>query len=177
MKPGPALDAKIQAAIEAIEALQTESAVAALLKNIPDKLFDEVLLAACEKAHAFDAATRPINQVVDALDRKLDGQNTPLARSFLVARLAYTAKRYETEARLNQAIANLYELQVRKSNLLAARHHARSQRFFFGMLAAQTGVIISTFAMAARKRNLLWLLAAAAGLVAVAFAVYVYLYV
>ena len=45
------------------------------------------------------------------------------------------------------------------------------------MLGAQLGVIISTFALAARKRNLLWSLAAGAGLVAVAFAVYVYLYV
>jgi hypothetical protein len=45
------------------------------------------------------------------------------------------------------------------------------------MLAAQLGVIVSTLAMAARKRNLLWSIAAAAGLVAIAFAIYVYLYV
>ena len=45
------------------------------------------------------------------------------------------------------------------------------------MLGAQLGVIVSTFAIAARKRNLLWSLAAAAGLLAVAFAIYVYLYV
>ena len=43
------------------------------------------------------------------------------------------------------------------------------------MLAAQAGVIVSTFAMAARKRNLLWTLAATAGIAAVAFAIYVYL--
>ena len=100
-----------------------------------------------------------------------------LSRDFTVARLRYAAMRYEVEARLNQVIANLYELEVRKSNITAERHHARSQRFFFGMLGAQLGVIISTFALAARKRNLLWSLAAGAGLVAVAFAVYVYLYV
>jgi hypothetical protein len=45
------------------------------------------------------------------------------------------------------------------------------------MLAAQLGVIVSTLAMAARQRNLLWGLAAAAGLLAIAFAIYVYLYV
>jgi hypothetical protein len=38
-------------------------------------------------------------------------------------------------------------------------------------------VIISTLAMAAKNRNLLWSIAAAAGLIAVAFAVYVFLYV
>jgi len=78
---------------------------------------------------------------------------------------------------LNQAIANLYELQVRKSNTSAERHHARSQRFFLGMLAAQLGVIVSTFAHGARNRNLLWSLAAAAGVLAIVFAIYVYLYV
>jgi uncharacterized membrane protein YjgN (DUF898 family) len=85
--------------------------------------------------------------------------------------------RYEVEARLNQAVANLYELKVRQSNLSAERHQSRSQRFFFGMLAAQLGVIIATLAMAARQRNLLWSLAAGAGLLAIVFAVYVYLYV
>jgi len=94
-----------------------------------------------------------------------------------VARLRYTARRYDAEARLNQAIANVYELQVRKSNIGAERLHARSQRFFFGMLAAQAGVIVSTFAIAARQRNALWWLAAGAGIAAVAYATYVYLVV
>ncbi len=168
---GGALDSKIKAAIEAVERLQPETEVSSLLAKVTDKMLDEALFAARDRVQAFDAATRPINQAVDALDKKFGRKNT----SFVVARLAYTAQRYEIEARLNQAIANLYELQVRKSNILASRHHARSQRFFFGMLAAQAGVIISTFAMAAQKRNLLWALAAAAGLLAVAFAVYVYL--
>ena len=44
------------------------------------------------------------------------------------------------------------------------------------MLAAQLGVIVSTFALAARQRNLLWSLAAGAGLLAIAFAGYVYVY-
>ena len=83
----------------------------------------------------------------------------------------------EVESRLNQAIAGFYELQVRKSNISAERHHHRSQRFFFGMLAAQLGVIVSTLAMAARQRNLLWSIAAVAGLLAIAFATYVYLFV
>ena len=45
------------------------------------------------------------------------------------------------------------------------------------MLAAQMAVIIATFAIAARKRNVLWTIAAVAGTAAIAFAVYVYLYV
>jgi hypothetical protein len=69
------------------------------------------------------------------------------------------------------------ELQVRQSNISAERHHRRSQRFFFGMLGAQAAVIVSTFSLAAQQRNLLWSLAAAAGLAAIAFAIYVYFYI
>jgi hypothetical protein len=98
-------------------------------------------------------------------------------RDFTAARLRYAAARYDAEARLNQAIASLYELQVRQGNYSAERHHKRSQRFFFGMLAAQAAVIISTFSLAARQRSMLWSLAAGAGLAAIAFAIYVYLYV
>lgn len=104
-------------------------------------------------------------------------QAAPLYRAFTVARLRYSARRYDAEARLNQVVASLYEIQVRQNNLSAERHYVRSQRFFYGMLAAQAAVIVSTFAIAARRRNLLWGLAAAAGTAAVLFAVYVYVYV
>jgi hypothetical protein len=38
-------------------------------------------------------------------------------------------------------------------------------------------VIIATFAIAARQRNLLWSIAAAAGVAAISLAIYVYLFV
>ena len=44
------------------------------------------------------------------------------------------------------------------------------------MLAAQMAVIVATLAIAARKRNLLWSIAAAAGMVAVSFGAWVYLF-
>jgi hypothetical protein len=62
------------------------------------------------------------------------------------------------------------------SNMAAERHQRRSERFFLGMLAAQAAVITATFALAARQRSILWGLAAGVGVVAVAFAVYVYLW-
>jgi len=180
----------VKAALDAVENLTPDSQVVPLLAKVSLKTLDEALLAARDRAQAFDAATRPVNQTIDQLESLLARQAASLAakasspasgasltRDFTVARLRYAALRYEVEARLNQAIASFYELQVRKSNISAERHHKRSQRFFFGMLAAQLGVIVSTLAMAARQRNLLWALAAAAGLLAVAFAIYVYLYV
>ncbi len=188
--PGPSLDPKIKAAEAGIENLGTDKEMAALLAPVDNKALEEAVRRARDQSQALDAATKPVNQAIDQIESLLARQNAlapaptggggtraSVSRDLMAARLNYTAARYEIEARLNQAIANLYELQVRKSNFSAERHHTRSQRFFVGMLAAQLGVIVSTFAMAARKRNLLWSLAAVAGLVAIAFAVYVYLYV
>jgi hypothetical protein len=187
----------MKAAMDAVEASRPEPEIATLLTPIDDRTIEEALRIAQDQAQALDTATKPINQAIDLLDNLLARraaclQEKPaapapeggaahagasLARDFTAARLRYAALRYEVEARLNQAIANLYELQVRKSNISAQRHHARSQRFFFGMLAAQMAVIIATFAIAARQRNLLWSLAAAAGLAAIGLAIYVYVFV
>lgn len=181
----PGLDAKpeVKAALDAIEESKPEADIANALAKVDAKTLDDALRSARDKAAAFDTATGPINRGIERLEKALlqastqDNALLPLKRDFTGARLAYTALRYETEARLNQAIASIYELKVRKSNISAERHHKRSQKFFFGMLAAQAGVIIATFALAARARSLLWSLAAAAGLAAILFAIYVYLYV
>jgi hypothetical protein len=184
----PISDAKLKAALDGLENLKTDSEMAVLLAPIDDPALEAALRAARDQSQAFDDATKPINRAIDQMDLLVTGAGPMSAgtgasagksvtRDFTTARLRYTAARYDVEARLNQAIANLYELQVRKSNFSAERHHARSQKFFFGMLGAQLGVIVSTFAMAARNRNLLWSLAAAAGVLAIAFAIYVYLYV
>jgi hypothetical protein len=178
-------DPTVKAALDAVEGLKSDSEIRSLLSKVSDKALEEAVRAARDQAQAFDSATKPINQAIDQIESVVTRQTIATApatgpsasRDFIAARLRYAASRYEVEARLNQAVANLYELQVRKSNISAERHHDRSQRFFFGMLAAQLGVIVATFAMAARQRNLLWALAAAAGLLAIAFAIYVYLYV
>lgn len=135
------------------------------------------LQAAKDNALAFETASAPANQAIDQLEKSLPAGDKAATCDFAAARMRYNGARYDTEARLNQSIANLYELQVRKANLSAERHHRRSGKFFFGMLAAQAAVIIATFAMAARKRNFLWSIAAAAGIAAIVFAIYVYLQV
>jgi len=184
----PAPDPKVKAALDGLENSKVDSEMAGLLAPIDDTALGAAVLAARDQSQAFDDATKSINQAIDQMDALVTSAaaisvgaeaaiGPSVKRDFMTARLRYTAARYEVEARLNQAIANLYELQVRRSNLSAERHHARSQKFFFGMLGAQFGVIVSTFAMAARNRNLLWSLAAAAGLLAIAFAIYVYMYV
>ena len=93
---------------------------------------------------------------------------------FKAARHAYTARRYRNEARYNQAAAELYEVQVRKSGLLSERHRIRSRQFFYCMLTAQAAVTIATLALAMRRKSILWSLATLAGMIAVSFGVYVY---
>jgi hypothetical protein len=173
----PLTDPNMVAALAAIEDQKLDAEVAALLAKVKDQSLADALRAARDRAHGFEAAVQPINQNVDRLEKSLANADKSLTRDFTAARMRYNGARYDAEARLNQAIANLYELQVRKSNLGAERHHLRSQRFFYGMLAAQAAVIIATFSLAARKRSLLWSLAAAAGAAAISFAIYVYLFV
>jgi hypothetical protein len=177
--PAPATDAKVLAALEAVDHAVADAELVRVLSAVGDPAVTAELRAAQDRARAFDTLTKPVNQAIDEISAALDAspsEHAPLNRAFTAARLRFATRRYEAEARLNQAIANLYELQVRKSNLAAERHILRSQRFFYGMLAAQTGVIAATFAIAARKRNFLWSLAAAAGVGAVSFAAYVFIF-
>ena len=169
------LDANVQTALAAIESQKPENEISNLLAQVKDETLAAALTAAREHATAFDDTTKPVNQAIDQLEKSLPADDKSLRRDLTYARLRYTSARYDTEARLNQTIANLLELQVRKNNISAERHHRRSGKFFFGMLAAQAAVIVSTLAMAARQRNLLWTLAAVAGIAAIIFAIYVYL--
>jgi hypothetical protein len=96
--------------------------------------------------------------------------------SFGVARDRFNANRYRRDADYNQRIAYLHEVQVHKSSVSADRHRERSMHFFFGMLGAQAGVAISSIALAAKLRSVLWSLAGILGLAALAFSCYVYLF-
>jgi hypothetical protein len=178
LSAAPVPAATVHDALVALEESRSDEELARRLGRVAGGELDESLRAALAHALAFDGLIKPVGQAIEQFERQLAvAANAALRRDFTAARLAYAAQRYDAEARLNQTIAGLYELQVRKSNLAAERHHRRSSRFFYGMLAAQAGVIVATLAMAAQKRNLLWGIAAGAGAVAVSFAVYVLAYV
>lgn len=170
-------DDSVNAALAAVESSKPESEVTTAVAKVKDAVLVSALIAAKDAADAFDNATKPVNKSIDKLDETLMNGDKRLFRDFSAARLRYIAARYDAEARLNQAVAAIYELQVRKGNISAEHHHRRSKNFFYGMLAAQLAVIVSTFSIAARQRSFLWSLAAAAGLAAVSFAAYVYFFV
>ncbi|MFM8620009.1 MAG: DUF4337 family protein [Opitutaceae bacterium] len=173
--PAPAVPPPVAAALAAIEAARPDEEVARLVFAIAGSVLDGALREQQMHALALDAQLEPVGSLIGTWEKQLAGQ--PLLREFIAARLRFHSQRYDAEARLNQTIAQLFELQVRASNLAAERHHRRSGRFFYGMLAAQLAVIVSTFALAARRRTLLWTIAAGAGAVALAFTVYVLLFV
>lgn len=174
-------EASVKAALEAFEQSKPDVEIAAALNALPDATLAAALKAARDNANGFDATTKPVNEAIEKLEKLFEqafaGGERAAIRDFTAARIRFAATRYDTEARLNQGIASLLELQVRKSNLSAERHHKRSGKFFFGMLAAQAAVIVSTFSLAAQKRNFLWSVAAIAGAVALAFAIYVFLFI
>jgi hypothetical protein len=170
-------DDDVNTALAAVANSAPENEIAPTLAKIKDATLAADLAAAAAAANAFDDATKSINKTSDKLDETMMNGDKNVFRDFSAARLRYTAARYDAEARLNQSIAGIYELQVRKGNISAERHHRRSGKFFYGMLAAQMAVIIATFSIAARQKSFLWSLAAAAGLAAVSFAAYVYFYV
>jgi hypothetical protein len=97
-------------------------------------------------------------------------------QGIVVAEDEATLRRYNQEARVNEIAAELYEVRVRKSDLKSERHRDRSKLFFYGMLAAQAGVMIASFSLAVKHRSVLWSLATLAGLGAVLYGTYVYLY-
>jgi hypothetical protein len=164
----------VKTALEALANSKPEAEITADLAKVTDPDLAAALNAATQAALDFDSATKSINKTSDKLDETLASGDKNIFRSFSAARLRYTAARYDAEARLNMAVASVYELQVRHGNISAERHHQRSGKFFYGMLCAQLAVIIATFSIAARQKNFLWSLATAAGLVAVSFAAYVY---
>src|SRR5262249_54244295 len=129
LPPGPALDGNVKAALEALESAKSEPEVVARLAHVTDEALDAALGATRDRAPALGVALGPIKRSLEELETGLvrratvEGSRTgpaaSLRRDVTVARLRYTARRYDTEARLNQAIASVYELQVRRSNIEA----------------------------------------------------------
>jgi hypothetical protein len=95
---------------------------------------------------------------------------------FKAAKHDYNARRYRREAEFNKEVAGLLDIEVRRYSLESDRLRERSKHFFYGMLGAQAAVTIASLSLAVRKRSLFWALAAAAGIGALLFGGYVYMF-
>jgi hypothetical protein len=199
-------DASVRQAFEALKKDQGDATPPALLASVREAALHEALRAAEQNVHDNDVALGPMTGAVEklrdsldglailagavrrattqpssqsaagALDRRSPGDIRQLAGDFTAAELRFDAARHDREAKLNQQIAYLYEIAVRKSSWQADRHLTRSHYFFYGMLAAQAAVTIATLSLAVRERSWMWSVAAAIGLMAVSYAGYVYVF-
>lgn len=172
---------KIEAAYKAFENDVAESVPTATFANIDLKILNAEIRKSLEHTKAAEDAVDPtakgiaqISQLVRSVNGKPEAK--PIVADFTAAQLRFDDAREKYEAKLNQVTAYLYEISVRKSTLDSERHQTRSRYFFFGMLAAQAAVTLATIALAAKVRSTLWILAASIGVIAVAYAGYVYLY-
>ena len=179
-------DPAIRAALAALERQAADEEILRLSSAIDRDGLERELAAGRARSQAFDVGLKPYVNFIERGETLLARERSLLAatsasaasealhRAFSVQRLRFAARRYDAEARLNQAVAGLLELQVRQSNLSAARHQKRSGRFFYAMLAAQTAVISATFSLASAWRKILWATSVALGLGGLAFGLYVF---
>jgi hypothetical protein len=199
--------------------------LAARLQQISDESLRQAIDAAEGNARAFELAGKPVNDILERLDRLIEAE-VQQAASFhqavvtldvvladvpegmtkalqqvraagdavlrsdtavraaaeelsgigRVARYDYNARRYYVDARFNQNAALLYEIEARRNSVRADRYRMRSRQFFYGMLFAQAGAAIASLSLAAHRKSWLWAIAGAAGIAAIAFSGYVYLF-
>jgi hypothetical protein len=145
--------------------------LAARFRRLADKAAGDPKATAGEAREKLATARAALDRHADAI-RQL---NAGLQGDYQAARHAFSARRYEDEARSNQESAYLYEVKVLLSSVRSNKHLFRSRLFLFATVIAQAGVTIATLAIAVKRRSIFWLLAALTGLVAVGFGLYVYI--
>lgn len=168
----PTADAGVRAVLVAVHAGDADAEVLPLARKVdPASLNAEIA-----------AGLRNVTEAEKEFDAELaavKGQATTAANdtkaSAAALRYDVDSRRYRAEATANQWVGFLYEVRVKTSTAASDRHRHRSENFFIAMLAAQVGAVGSSLALARKRRNVLWLLAGTAGLVAVGFGGFVYL--
>lgn len=170
-----AFDVEIKPISKAIDDLAPFVDAVAAQANSLDALARELVDLEPEAPASLDEVRRGI-AAIEHTGAAARATADEVRKDFKAARYTFKARRYEREARDNQVVAELYEVQVRLSGLSSDRHRERSKRFFYGMLTAQAGVTIASLSLAFRRKSILWSLASIAGLAAVILGSYVYLF-
>jgi hypothetical protein len=153
-----------------------------VIKNINELIGGQVKLAAeCHLAALVVAATsfsdskakKAAEEFIED-DKLVQVAAQELNDMFKAATHDYNQRRYTQEAKYNQRTAALYEVQVHHSSMLSDNHLERSKMFSYAMMATQAGVAIASLALAARRRSMLWLLAALVGIAALGYSAWVF---
>jgi hypothetical protein len=170
-------DEHITALAKAISAREPEAELIKAAGKIKQESITKAIDDAEKKGEQYDREWSPVLAAAAEIASFADGGKTDTA--IRIARQAagddLEERRYRAESRLNQGIANLYEIRVKMSSAESDKHRRKSEHFFFAMLTAQIGATISALALARKTKSALWLFAGMIGLVSLGIGAYVLL--
>ena len=163
-------DERLRTLLAGIRDRWPEAELTRQAKSIPQAVIDAEI----------DVAERFADLTAGGWDGTLDEARTLAGKAEnraagQAALFALEARRYKAESNLNQGVGYLFEARVRVSVAQSERHQHKSYNFFYAMLAAQIGATVSALALARQQRSLLWAVAGATGLVALAIGATVFL--
>lgn len=170
----PTDDPAVKAVLQAVHERKLESEVIKLARSVDTDALERQINAAAKEA--VDVESYFTEELTQARQQGSGPNATRDDRAAATAhRYEIESRRYKAEATANQWVGFLYEVRVKTSTAESERHRQRSENFFFAMLAAQVGGVVSSLALARKRRSVLWLVAGLAGLAAVGFGAFVYL--
>jgi hypothetical protein len=97
-----------------------------------------------------------------------DAKAATTATAAQAAAFELEERRYRAEARANQEISFLYEIRTKVSTAESDKYRRKSDYLSYAMLVAQIGAVVSSLALARKRKSVLWLLASVVGIVAIA---------
>ena len=168
-------DDDINAVLKAIRKREPEAAILTRAAKVPLRAINQAIDDAEKANEAIDTDRARVLEAVSDLTAKRIAADPEAANSVVAARVALEQRRYRTESGLNLGIGSLYEARVHVVTAISDRHRRRSKNFFYALLVAQIGAVISTLSLARQQRSALLFLAALAGAIAVGFGAFVYL--
>ena len=166
-----------RAVLEAIRKREPEGEIRKLAAKVKPEAIDRAIDDAEKANEVIDTDWGRVLDAVSALVAERIKADPEAANSLQAARFALEQRRYRAESGLNLGIGSLYEARVHVVTAVSDRHRRRSENFFYAMLVAQIGAVISTLSLARQQRSALLFLAALVGAIAVAFGAIVYLLV
>jgi hypothetical protein len=168
-------DAALQALLDAIRAREPEADILKKAAKVKSKVIDAAIDDAENASAKIDAEWEGVLKAVAGLTAARAKADPKAAGAIESARFAMEQRRYRAEGGLNLGIGALYEARTRVVTAISDHHRRRSENFFYAMLVAQVGAVISTLSLARQKKSALLFLAALVGAAAVAFGAFVYL--
>jgi hypothetical protein len=168
-------DPNIQAVLKAIRDREPEDDILKMAGKIKPKAINQAIDDAENAAAKIDADWEGVLKAVGDLSAARTKAEPEATGSIQAARFALEQRRYRAESGLSLGVGFLYDARVRVVTAVSDHHRRRSEYFFYAMLAAQIGAVISTLSLARQQKSGLLFLAALVGAAAVAFGAFVFL--